>query len=104
MYWFFLLYIITYITKCFWPEIGEEFVEFLEKELNITDAEVEAEKDKDEGNSFRKHGTEKNGIGTKTEAAKQSSIEDDNDEIEAIAQLEKELYVWSKTHWFFIVC
>ncbi|GFZ19854.1 chaperone DnaJ-domain superfamily protein [Actinidia rufa] len=81
--------------KSLWEElaeIGEEFVEFLEKELNVTDAEVEAEKDKAEGNAFRKYETEEYGSGSKTEAAKQSSIEDDIDEIEAtLAQLKKEL-------------
>ncbi|CAL5426748.1 unnamed protein product [Camellia sinensis] len=79
--------------KSLWEElaeIGEEFVEFLEKELNITDEEVEAEKS--EGDAFKSYRAEGRGSGSQTKAAKESSIEEDIDEIEAtLAQLKKEL-------------
>lgn len=70
-------------------EIGEEFVEFLEKELNVSDSETETY-NYDAGPQSRdtsgSPGTEK------TEAGKESSIEDDIDEIEAtLARLKKEL-------------
>ncbi|GMN24084.1 hypothetical protein TIFTF001_000418 [Ficus carica] len=78
--------------KSLWEElaeIGEEFVEFLEKELNVSDAETETDnysagpQNRDSSGS---PGTEK------TEAGKGSSIENDIDEIEAtLAQLKKEL-------------
>lgn len=72
-------------------EIGEEFVEFLEKELNITDAEAEAEAvEKNEKKSSKGYGSK----GTaNTEADKGgNSINDNIDEIEAaLAQLKKEL-------------
>ncbi|KAI8523725.1 hypothetical protein RHMOL_Rhmol13G0094800 [Rhododendron molle] len=71
-------------------EIGEEFVEFLEKELNIVDAEDEA--GKDEGEKLRNYGSERRGGGSQTEAAKKSSIQEDIDEIEAtLNQLKKDL-------------
>ncbi|GAV78296.1 DnaJ domain-containing protein [Cephalotus follicularis] len=78
--------------KSLWEElaeIGEEFVEFLEKELNITDTEVEANK-KDGGpledKTFNSSRTEKTGSGT------ESRIEENIDEIEAtLAQLKKDL-------------
>ncbi|KAL6275793.1 hypothetical protein ACE6H2_019394 [Prunus campanulata] len=80
--------------KSLWEElgeIGEEFVEFLEKELNITDPEVEENNNK-EGNPFRSSGTQKTGSGNQNEAGKGSSIEENIDEIEAtLAQLKKEL-------------
>ncbi|GMP89427.1 hypothetical protein CsSME_00041020 [Camellia sinensis var. sinensis] len=79
--------------KSLWEElaeIGEEFVEFLEKELNITDEEVESEKS--EGDAFKSYRTEGRGSGSQTKAAKESSIEEDIDEIEAtLAQLKKDL-------------
>ncbi|KAK2642718.1 hypothetical protein Ddye_024481 [Dipteronia dyeriana] len=83
--------------KSLWEElaeIGEEFVEFLEKELNITDQEIEADKG-DEGtiNSSTAERTEsgmKNGTGKASSSS--SSIEDNIDEIEAtLAKLKKEL-------------
>ncbi|EXC10707.1 Chaperone protein DnaJ [Morus notabilis] len=78
--------------KSLWEElaeIGEEFVEFLEKELNVSDSETETY-NYDAGPQSRdtsaSPGTEK------TEAGKGSSIEDDIDEIEAtLARLKKEL-------------
>ncbi|CAL8999153.1 unnamed protein product [Prunus brigantina] len=80
--------------KSLWEElgeIGEEFVEFLEKELNITDPEVEENNNK-EGNPFRSSGTQRTGSGNQNEASKGSSIEENIDEIEAtLAQLKKEL-------------
>ncbi|OMO91185.1 hypothetical protein COLO4_18569 [Corchorus olitorius] len=79
--------------KSLWEElaaIGEEFVEFLEKELNISDDEVEADNKNDFSNFERK------GSNFRNEAKKDGSIEDnieDNiDEIEAtLAKLKKEL-------------
>ncbi|GAA0168717.1 chaperone [Lithospermum erythrorhizon] len=65
-------------------EIGEEFVEFLEKELNITDDKVESESSLNGSKETRNAG--------QNEKAKGSSIEDSVDEIEAaLAQLKKEL-------------
>ncbi|KAK7855464.1 chaperone protein dnaj [Quercus suber] len=74
-------------------EIGEEFVEFLEKELNITDEEAY---NKSEGpkkdSSFRTSGTERSGNVSKEKAGEESSIEDNINDIEAsLAQLKKEL-------------
>ncbi|OMO62003.1 hypothetical protein CCACVL1_23081 [Corchorus capsularis] len=75
--------------KSLWEElaaIGEEFVEFLEKELNISDDEVEADNKNDFSNSERK------GSNFRNEAKKDGSIEDNIDEIEAtLAKLKKEL-------------
>lgn len=71
-------------------EIGEEFVEFLEKELNIVDAEDEA--GKDEGEELRNYGSERRGSGSQAEAAKKTSIQEDIDEIEVtLNQLKKDL-------------
>ncbi|TXG74099.1 hypothetical protein EZV62_002678 [Acer yangbiense] len=81
--------------KSLWEElaeIGEEFVEFLEKELNITDQEIEANKG-DEG-TFNGSTAERTESGMNNEAGKasSSSIEDNIDEIEAtLAKLKKEL-------------
>lgn len=64
-------------------EIGEEFVEFLEKELNIIDDGIEAKKNNE--------GPQRTESGTPNKAEK-SSIEDNIDEIEAtLAQLKREL-------------
>ncbi|XP_071716718.1 uncharacterized protein [Rutidosis leptorrhynchoides] len=78
--------------KSLWEElseIGEEFVEFLEKELNITDTEDETTR------RYKEPTTSSNGRpanGAKSEGNKGSSIEDNIDEIEAaLAQLKKEL-------------
>ncbi|XP_015088367.1 dnaJ homolog subfamily B member 9 isoform X1 [Solanum pennellii] len=79
--------------KSLWEElaeIGEEFVEFLEKELNITDADVE-----DENNNERpQKGNAQSGTSNKKQMRtdKDNSIEENIDEIEAaLAQLKKEL-------------
>ncbi|XP_019448335.1 PREDICTED: uncharacterized protein LOC109351332 isoform X1 [Lupinus angustifolius] len=79
--------------KSLWEElseIGEEFVEFLEKELNIDDPEVNARND-DKTPQGSGKGTPSNS--TKGEADKgNKSIDDNIDEIEAtLAQLKKEL-------------
>ncbi|KAI3473900.1 hypothetical protein Pfo_028092 [Paulownia fortunei] len=75
--------------KSLWEElaeIGEEFVEFLEKELNITDAEVV------ENNNEWSYGTKETASADQKEADKGGSIDDNIDEIEAaLAQLKKEL-------------
>ncbi|KAH1109004.1 hypothetical protein J1N35_012772 [Gossypium stocksii] len=75
--------------KSLWEElaaIGEEFVEFLEKELNISDDEFEENNRNDFSNS------EKTGSSFRSEANKGSSIEENIDEIEAtLAKLKKEL-------------
>ncbi|XP_054814728.1 uncharacterized protein LOC129315187 isoform X2 [Prosopis cineraria] len=81
--------------KSLWEElaeIGEEFVEFLEKELNIVDPEVDSNdnyKKPGEGNPSRTSA----GSGPRDETGKgNSSIQDNLDEIEAtLAQLKKEL-------------
>ncbi|XP_004294658.1 PREDICTED: chaperone protein dnaJ 20, chloroplastic isoform X2 [Fragaria vesca subsp. vesca] len=76
-------------------EIGEEFVEFLEKELNITDPEVEPNninEGPEKGNPSRNSGTERMGSASKKESTPGASIEENIDEIEAtLAQLKKEL-------------
>nr|XP_043636292.1 chaperone protein DnaJ isoform X2 [Erigeron canadensis] len=78
--------------KSLWEElseIGEEFVEFLEKELNITDTEEDTKREYKEPASSGKSRTEN---GSKTESKSGSSIEDNIDEIEAaLAQLKREL-------------
>ncbi|KAL4383876.1 hypothetical protein GQ457_15G027940 [Hibiscus cannabinus] len=75
--------------KSLWEElaaIGEEFVEFLEKELNISDDEAE----ENSRNEFSN--PEKTGSSFQNEANKGSSIEENIDEIEAtLAKLKKEL-------------
>lgn len=82
--------------KSLWEElaeIGEEFVEFLEKELNITDEEAynSSEGPKKDG-SFRTSGTERSGNVSKEKTGEESSIEDNINDIEAsLAQLKKEL-------------
>ncbi|KAJ7947615.1 Chaperone protein DnaJ [Quillaja saponaria] len=82
--------------KSLWEElaeIGEEFVEFLEKELNIADPEADPDnnnREPQDGNPFRTPGTQK--TESRNEAENGSSIKDNIDEIEAtLAQLKKEL-------------
>lgn len=79
----------------FWQEIGEEFVEFLEKELNITDQETEANKGDEvpgKGNPFNSSTTDRTKSSMQNEPGKGSSIEDNIDEIEAtLAKLKREL-------------
>ncbi|OVA15601.1 DnaJ domain [Macleaya cordata] len=84
--------------KSLWEEladIGEEFVEFLEKELNITDANNEADNSNawpPEGDTREKSGSQRRGADVQNDAGRESSIEDNIDEIEAtLAQLKKEL-------------
>ncbi|XP_035545924.1 uncharacterized protein LOC109018521 [Juglans regia] len=83
--------------KSLWEElaeIGEEFVEFLEKELNITDEDAESYNSNgpQTGSSFRTSGTDRTGSGSENKAGKGSSIEENIDDIEAVlAQLKKEL-------------
>lgn len=75
-------------------EIGEEFVEFLEKELNITDPEVGSDNINEgpEKGPFRNSGKETTESASKKEASMGASIEENIDEIEAtLAQLKKEL-------------
>nr|GLL27399.1 dnaJ homolog subfamily B member 9 isoform X2 [Ipomoea trifida] len=79
--------------KSLWEElaeIGEEFVEFLEKELNITDPDAEEEKAQ---NNNAYSGAEGMGSGTQNKATdKRNNIEENLDDIEAaLAQLKKEL-------------
>ncbi|KAI3750100.1 hypothetical protein L2E82_20725 [Cichorium intybus] len=78
--------------KSLWEElgeIGEEFVEFLEKELNITDSKDETQRRYEEPATSSKG---KTGNGGKNEGSKGSSIEENIDEIEAaLAQLKREL-------------
>ncbi|KAG6530482.1 hypothetical protein ZIOFF_012721 [Zingiber officinale] len=76
--------------KSLWEElsaIGEEFVEFLEKELNISDLDTEKDSSSDEyqnGNPSQSSRNEKSN--------KEGSIEDSIEEIEeTLAQLKKEL-------------
>ncbi|KAL9662265.1 hypothetical protein QQ045_027097 [Rhodiola kirilowii] len=84
--------------KSLWEElseIGEEFVEFLEKELNITDSEDKSEYSHEgshRGDTYRNYGADMVSSNSKNEAGKNSSIEDNIDEIEAtLAQLKREL-------------
>lgn len=71
-------------------------MEFLEKELSITDEEAEVyntnSNGPDKGSSFRTSGAERTGSGREDKASKGSSIEENIDDIEAtLAQLKKEL-------------
>ncbi|KAJ4725760.1 Chaperone DnaJ [Melia azedarach] len=84
--------------KSLWEElaeIGEEFVEFLEKELNITDPETEATmsgKEPGKSNPFNSSTTERTESRMHNDAGKGSSIEQNIDDIEAtLAKLKKEL-------------
>ncbi|XP_022947292.1 chaperone protein DnaJ isoform X1 [Cucurbita moschata] len=86
--------------KSLWEElseIGEEFVEFLEKELNITDdSEVETndnDKASQKTDSFRTSNTDETRNNVRNQGNKSSSsIEENIDEIEAtLLKLKKEL-------------
>ncbi|KAJ6428524.1 hypothetical protein OIU84_023862 [Salix udensis] len=83
--------------KSLWEElaeVGEEFVEFLEKELNITETEFEGNKNDgfQDDDSFPSSRTNRRGNGAQNEDGKSSSIEDNIDEIEAtLAKLKREL-------------
>lgn len=74
-----------------WQEIGEEFVEFLEKELNITDADAVG--NNGDSSSKTRYETKERARADQKEASdKGISIDDNIDEIEAtLAQLKKEL-------------
>ncbi|KAL2557508.1 Chaperone DnaJ-domain superfamily protein [Forsythia ovata] len=80
--------------KSLWEElaeIGEEFVEFLEKEMNITDAEV-SEENNNERTQKGYYGTKETETADQNKADKGNNIEENIDEIEAaLAQLKKEL-------------
>ncbi|XP_073301102.1 uncharacterized protein [Primulina huaijiensis] len=82
--------------KSLWEElaeIGEEFVEFLEKELNVTDTEV-AEDNKGErfSKGFSPNGTKEAASADRKGSNKANSIDESIDEIEeTLAQLKKEL-------------
>lgn len=73
--------------KSLWEEladIGEEFVEFLEKELNVSDSDKEAE--------INEFSSEQLRAKIRNDVAKESKIEDNIDDIEAtLAQLKREL-------------
>ncbi|GFQ04196.1 chaperone protein dnaj [Phtheirospermum japonicum] len=77
--------------KSLWEElseIGEEFVEFLEKELNIKDGEASENNDESSSKGYASD----TASADRREAEKRSSIDDNIDEIEAaLAQLKKEL-------------
>ncbi|XP_011089512.1 chaperone protein dnaJ 6 isoform X2 [Sesamum indicum] len=81
--------------KSLWEElaeIGEEFVEFLEKELNITDAEAVENNDDTSSKGYASYGTKEAATADQKKADEGSSIDDNIDEIEAaLAQLKKEL-------------
>ncbi|KAI3987067.1 hypothetical protein MKX01_036857 [Papaver californicum] len=81
--------------KSLWEEladIGEEFVEFLEKELNITDADVEDGNNAQTAEGKTRESTQRGGADVRNDIGKESSIEDNIDEIEAtLAQLKREL-------------
>lgn len=82
------------MKSCILQEIGEEFVEFLEKELNITDSEAEAEKygGSQKTNPFTSSETGTTGSDDRSKGGQGSSIEENIDEIEAaLAKLKKEL-------------
>lgn len=80
--------------KSLWEElaeIGEEFVEFLEKELNITDEDNDGSSKKGERFDFDERSSTGKSPGNSSNSTK-NSIEDNIDEIEAtLAQLKKDL-------------
>ncbi|CAA0820070.1 Chaperone DnaJ-domain superfamily protein [Striga hermonthica] len=77
--------------KSLWEElaeIGEEFVEYLEKELNIMDSVTEPNEETGQENTFTSPSEEKR----ESSAGISSSLEENIDEIEAtLAKLKKEL-------------
>lgn len=77
----------------FSQEIGEEFVEFLEKELNISDEDNEGSSKNGERYDFEESSsTEKSSSGKNNNNSTKNSIEDNIDEIEAtLAQLKIDL-------------
>ncbi|KAF6150305.1 hypothetical protein GIB67_034004 [Kingdonia uniflora] len=84
--------------KSLWEEladIGEEFVEFLEKELNITDPNLKEENNNEgpvKGNTYSNTRSEGQGSDLRNEVSKEGTIEDSIDEVEAtLAKLKREL-------------
>ncbi|GAB2214751.1 hypothetical protein Drorol1_Dr00019114 [Drosera rotundifolia] len=82
--------------KSLWEElavVGEEFVEFLEKEFNINDqAEIYDDGQPDKGNSSNGHGSRSGETSAGKRTSVGSSIEESIDDIEAtLSQLKKEL-------------
>ena len=78
-----------FLITLFSQEIGEEFVEFLEKELNISDEDSDDGSSKN-GERFDFEESSKS-PGNNSNSTK-NSIEDNIDEIEAtLAQLKKDL-------------
>ncbi|CAI9106838.1 OLC1v1006071C1 [Oldenlandia corymbosa var. corymbosa] len=81
--------------KSLWEElaeIGEEFVEFLEKELNIPDVGTEETNNKQSQKWNASDGSKTTGSGSETNTRKTGKEEDIVDDIEAtLAQLKKEL-------------
>lgn len=72
-------------------EIGEEFVEFLEKELNISDEDNEGSNKNGERFDFDESSSTEKSSGNSNNSTK-NSIEKNIDEIEAtLAQLKKDL-------------
>lgn len=80
--------IIVYVQ-----DIGEEFVEFLEKELNISDDEGVREKDRSpKAKASNSTGTKAPPRKEEPKAAKNEKIENELDEIEdMLAKLKKEM-------------
>lgn len=80
------------IWNFIFQEIGEEFVEFLEKELNVVDPS-DGYNTPQGGNPSKVSGAETSNNNTQGEASKgNKSVQDNLDEIEAtLAQLKKEL-------------
>ncbi|XP_075521905.1 uncharacterized protein LOC142555116 isoform X2 [Primulina tabacum] len=82
--------------KSLWEElaeIGEEFVEFLEKELNVTDTEVAEDNNGERfSKGFSPNGTKEAASADRKGSNKTNSIDESIDEIEeTLAQLKKEL-------------
>lgn len=66
--------------------------EFLEKELNINDADIEAGNYEGPQKSNANHGMKGSGSSTRNESVNGSSIEENIDDVEAaLAQLKREL-------------
>lgn len=80
-------------SRSYYPqEIGEEFVEFLEKELNISDEENNGSNKNGERFDFDESSSTEKSSGNNNNNSTKNSIEDNIDEIEAtLAQLKKDL-------------
>ncbi|KAH6795935.1 hypothetical protein C2S51_036921 [Perilla frutescens var. frutescens] len=93
--------------KSLWEElteIREEFVEFLEKELNITDVEVVENNEKKFSKGYESYGTKGIANADQKKADKGGATINDNiDEIEAtLAQLKKRNWVYKWEFGIFI--